>query len=75
MEELLNKFEDQQKEIDALKARVTILEGFEEWTESTVQKLPLWGNQDVDVTFEWPTEEDWANMDPNLSITSIDFGL
>ena len=44
MEELLNKFEVQQTEIDALKARVTILEGFEAWTESTVQKLPLWGN-------------------------------
>jgi len=45
----------------------------EEWQGATLRKLPMWGNEDFDANFEWPTEEAWNLMDPNTSITSIDF--
>ena len=39
-----------------------------------MRKLPLWGDETYETNFEWPTEEDWALMDPNVSITSFEFG-
>ena len=33
----------------------------------------MWGEDDADVNFEWPTEQLWAHMDPNLSLVSIEF--
>ena len=38
-----------------------------------MRKLPLWGVQTFETNFEWPTEEDWALMDPNISIKSFEF--
>ena len=50
------------------------LDGYDGWIGSTLRKLPLWGkNDDYDVNFEWPTEEAWSYMDPNVSVTSIEF--
>ena len=33
----------------------------------------MWGDQNLEINFEWPTEEAWTSMDHNLSLTSIDF--
>ena len=33
----------------------------------------MWGDQNLETNFEWPTEEAWTSMDHNLSLTSIDF--
>ena len=49
------------------------LDGYEGWFGSTIRKLPMWGDENQEISFEWPTEEAWSFMDPNTSITSIDF--
>ena len=49
------------------------LEGYDGWFGSTLKKLPLWGDEDYETNFEWPTEEAWTLMDPNISITSLEF--
>ena len=38
-----------------------------------MRKLPLWGDETYATNFEWPTEEEWALMDPNISIASFEF--
>ena len=43
------------------------------WTGATLRYLPLWGDKDAEVNFEWPTRESWAKMDPNISLTSLEF--
>ena len=43
------------------------------WSGATLRYLPLWGDENAEVNFEWPTRESWAKMDPNISLTSIDF--
>ena len=45
----------------------------EEWQGAILKKLPMWGDKDLHTNFEWPSEEAWSLMDPNTSITSIDF--
>ena len=48
--------------------------GYDEaWQGASLRKLPMWGDEDLATSFEWPTEEAWNLMDPNTSITSIDF--
>ena len=49
------------------------LENYDGWFGSTLKKLPFWGNKYYETNFEWPTEEAWTLMDPNISITSIEF--
>ena len=49
------------------------VEGYDGWLGSTLRKMPLWGDRDSEINFEWPTEEEWSLMDYNTSITSIDF--
>ena len=59
--------------LEYLEARVDTLETYEEWQGATLRKLPVWGDEDAEVNFEWPTEQLWAHMDPNLSLVSIEF--
>lgn len=33
----------------------------------------LWNPKDQGFNFEWPTEEDWAEMSPDTKIESIEF--
>ena len=47
------------------------LDGYDGWFGSTLKMLPMWGNEDYEVNFQWPTQEAWTLMDPNTSITSI----
>ena len=35
--------------------------------------MPLWGTNDADIDFEYPTEDEWAQMDANISLSSIEF--
>ena len=39
--------------IDTLDTRVKTLQG---WQGATLRKLPMWGKEDDEVNFEWPTE-------------------
>ena len=33
----------------------------------------MWGDENMEINFEWPTEEAWTVMDHCPSLTSIDF--
>ena len=46
-----------------------------EWAGATIVKLPLWGEvvSDSQINFEWPTQEDWASMSPDVELQSIEF--
>ena len=39
--------------------------------------MPLWGNvgssHSSPPDFEWPTQEDWATMSPDVKLESIEF--
>ena len=37
----------------------------------TLRKLPLWGSDEWN--FEWPTHEDFMQMGPDVSVTSVEF--
>ena len=41
----------------------------------TLKKLPLWGEKvsDSEIDFEWPTQETFDQMRPDVSIDSIEF--
>jgi len=41
----------------------------------TLRKLPLWGEKvsDEEIDFEWPTLETFDQMEPDVSINSIEF--
>ena len=40
-----------------------------------LKKLPLWGEKvsDDEIDFEWPTPEIWAQMQPDVSLQSMEF--
>ena len=57
----------------SLKKEITHIEGYNGCYGATLKKLPLWGDESMEINFEWPTEEEWKWMDPCLSITSIEF--
>lgn len=46
-----------------------------EWAGATLGMLPLWGQapSDADVYFQWPTQEIWDQMSPDVSLKSLDF--
>ena len=47
-----------------------------EWAGAKLRKLPLWGVEQVDdeeIDFEWPTQEMFANMNPNERLHSLEF--
>ena len=56
MEELLQRLEALEAKEEDLNARVDTLETYEEWQGATLKKLPLWGDENDEVNFEWPTE-------------------
>jgi len=39
-----------------------------EWEGATLKKLPLWGEQvlDDEINFEWPTQNIFAEMQPDV---------
>ena len=41
----------------------------------TLRKLPLWGERvsEDEINFEWPTPEIFAQMQPDVTIQSIEF--
>lgn len=46
-----------------------------EWVGATIERLPLWGLKEPlndENTFEWPTQEDWATMSPDVRLLSLD---
>ena len=46
-----------------------------EWVGATLKKLPLWGEQvlDDEINFEWPTPSIFADMQPDVSLESLEF--
>jgi len=42
-----------------------------EWLGATLRKLPMWGGADAEINFEWPTQQDWAEMSPDAQLESI----
>ena len=46
-----------------------------EWAGATLGMLPLWGQAPSadDVYFQYPTQEIWDQMSPDVSLKSIDF--
>ena len=50
---------------------ISTLDGYNGWFGSTLRMLPMWGNEDYEVNFQWPTQEAWTLMDPNTSVASI----
>ena len=45
------------------------MKGHFDWQGATLKKLPMWGDEDMEVNFEWPTEEEWTLMNPNIQMT------
>ena len=48
------------------------------WAGATLERLPLWGKRygkapDNEINFEWPTEEMFSAMTPDVSLKSIEF--
>ena len=45
------------------------------WEGATTKRLHLWGKQidEGDVVFEWPTQDDFAEMSPDVKLSSIEF--
>ena len=44
-----------------------------EWVGATIKKLPLWGDQEREIDFEWPTQTMWDAMSPDTKLASIEF--
>ena len=46
-----------------------------EWKGATLRKLPLWNEQvgDDEITFEFPTEADFAQMTHDVTLNSLEF--
>ena len=46
-----------------------------EWASATLKKLPLWGEKvsEDEINFEWPTPEIFAQMQPDVTIQSMEF--
>jgi hypothetical protein len=48
-----------------------------EWLGATLRRVPLWGREEYfdedDINFEWPTQEEFDQMRPDVSLESIEF--
>jgi len=48
-----------------------------EWVDSKIVKLPVWGDQSVDMTskdyFEYPGEEEYASFEKDVTLEALDF--
>ena len=47
-----------------------------DWDETMLlRKLPMWGKKvkEEHIDFEWPLPDEFARMDPDVRITSIEF--
>ena len=56
-EEVEPSYTDLLQRIEQIEGFIASLkEGYDGWFGSTLRKIPLWGDQDLETNFEWPTE-------------------
>ena len=73
IENLMERVEKSEKRMAIMEKEFSTIDGYDGWIGSTLKMLPVWGNEDYETNFQWPSEEAWALMDPNTSVTSMEF--